>query len=39
MATTSLATDRPHKATKRYIYAWGGGAAEGDGGLKDLLGG
>jgi pyruvate,orthophosphate dikinase len=39
MATTSLATDRPHKATKRYIYAWGGGAAEGDGGMKDLLGG
>ena len=39
MATTSPATDRAHKAAKRYIYAWGGGTAEGDGGMKDLLGG
>src|ERR1700752_2672620 len=39
MATTSPATDRPHKATKRYIYAWGDGTAEGDGTMKDLLGG
>jgi len=39
MATTSPATDRAHKAGKRYIYAWGEGAAEGDGGMKDLLGG
>ena len=39
MATTSPATDRAHKAGKRYIYAWGGGTAEGDGGMKDLLGG
>jgi pyruvate, orthophosphate dikinase len=39
MATTSPATDRAHKAGKRYVYAWGGGTAEGDGGMKDLLGG
>ena len=39
MATTSPATDRAHRAGKRYIYAWGGGTAEGDGGMKDLLGG
>jgi pyruvate,orthophosphate dikinase len=40
MATTATApTDRPHKASKRYIFAWGDGAAEGNGGMKDLLGG
>ena len=39
MATTSPVSDRPHKAAKRYIYAWGDGTAEGDGGMKDLLGG
>jgi pyruvate, orthophosphate dikinase len=39
MATTSPTTDRAHKAAKRYIFAWGGGTAEGDGGMKDLLGG
>jgi pyruvate, orthophosphate dikinase len=33
------AAERPHKAVKRYIYAWGDGAAEGNGGMKDLLGG
>jgi pyruvate,orthophosphate dikinase len=32
-------TERPHKAAKRYIYAWGDGAAEGSGTMKDLLGG
>jgi pyruvate, orthophosphate dikinase len=32
-------TERAHKAAKRYIYAWGDGAAEGNGGMKDLLGG
>jgi pyruvate,orthophosphate dikinase len=32
-------TQRAHKAAKRYIYAWGDGAAEGNGGMKDLLGG
>ncbi len=35
----STATDRAHAAAKRYIYAWGDGTAEGDGGMKDLLGG
>ncbi|MGA3058674.1 MAG: pyruvate, phosphate dikinase [Candidatus Limnocylindrales bacterium] len=30
---------KTHKAAKRYIYAWGGGKAEGNGGMKDLLGG
>ena len=39
MATTAPATDRAHKAAKRYIYAWGEGSAEGDGNMKDLLGG
>jgi pyruvate,orthophosphate dikinase len=31
--------ERAHTAAKRYIYAWGDGAAEGNGGMKDLLGG
>jgi pyruvate,orthophosphate dikinase len=40
MATTAVSpTDRPHRAAKRYIYAWGEGSAEGNGGMKDLLGG
>jgi len=42
MATASApspAPDRAHKAAKRYIYAWGEGTAEGNGGMKDLLGG
>jgi pyruvate, orthophosphate dikinase len=30
---------KTYKASKRYIYAWGGGKAEGNGGMKDLLGG
>jgi pyruvate,orthophosphate dikinase len=30
---------KTHVAAKRYIYAWGGGRAEGNGGMKDLLGG
>ncbi len=33
------AADRPHRAAKRYIYAWGGGRAEGDATMRDLLGG
>ena len=37
-ASTSAA-DRPHKAAKRYIYAWGGGKAEGDATMRDKLGG
>ena len=40
MAEPSLNTaDRPHRAAKRYIYAWGGGRAEGDASMRDLLGG
>jgi pyruvate,orthophosphate dikinase len=38
MATTAT-TERPHRAAKRYIYAWGDGTAEGNGRMKDLLGG
>ena len=30
---------RSHHAAKRYIYAWGGGTAEGNGTMKSLLGG
>jgi pyruvate, orthophosphate dikinase len=30
---------RSHRAGKRYIYAWGGGEAEGDATMRDLLGG
>ena len=38
--TPSPATaDRSHKAAKRYIYAWGEGTAEGNAGMRDLLGG
>ncbi len=38
-ATTAPSTERPHRATKRYIYAWGDGHAEGDASMRDLLGG
>src|SRR5512141_1106448 len=38
MATVAP-TDRAHRAAKRYIYAWGDGAAEGNAGMRDLLGG
>ncbi|MGZ6269656.1 MAG: pyruvate, phosphate dikinase, partial [Candidatus Limnocylindrales bacterium] len=31
--------ERSHRAAKRYIYAWGDGRAEGNGRMKDLLGG
>jgi pyruvate,orthophosphate dikinase len=31
--------ERAHRAAKRYIYAWGEGGAEGNGRMKDLLGG
>jgi pyruvate,orthophosphate dikinase len=34
-----MADARTHHAATRYIYAWGGGRAEGDGTMKDLLGG
>jgi pyruvate,orthophosphate dikinase len=40
MATTAVpSTERSHRAGKRYIYAWGEGTAEGNGDMKDLLGG
>ncbi len=39
MATSTSAADRTHQAAKRYIFAWGGGAAEGDSSMRDLLGG
>ena len=39
MTTTTPVADRPHAAAKRYIYAWGDGAAEGDSSMRDLLGG
>ncbi len=34
-----MADARSHHAAKRYIYAWGGGTAEGNGQMKSLLGG
>jgi len=37
--TETATTDRPHVAAKRYIYAWGGGQAEGSAAMRDLLGG
>ena len=37
--TTTMTVDRPHKAAKRYIYAWGEGGAEGNAQMRDLLGG
>ena len=39
MAQATAPADRPHVASKRYIYAWGAGTAEGNGTMKDLLGG
>ncbi|HEU0245062.1 MAG TPA: pyruvate, phosphate dikinase, partial [Candidatus Limnocylindrales bacterium] len=39
MAHATETADRPHVAAKRYIYAWGAGTAEGNGQMKDLLGG
>ena len=40
MATSAApGPDRAHAAAKRYIYAWGGGRAEGDATMRDLLGG
>jgi pyruvate,orthophosphate dikinase len=37
--TATRPAERAHKAAKRYIYAWGGGRAEGNAGMRDLLGG
>ena len=39
MAQATAPADRSHTASKRYIYAWGAGTAEGNGTMKDLLGG
>src|SRR3954468_18268510 len=40
MTTTATpAGERAHRAAKRYIYAYGGGRAEGDATMRDLLGG
>ena len=40
MADTAVRpAERAHKAAKRYIYAWGGGRAEGNAQMRDLLGG
>jgi len=36
---TATATDRAHRAAKRYVYAFGGGRAEGDASMRDTLGG
>src|SRR3972149_4668055 len=36
---TAARTARAHRAAKRYIYSWGGGAAEGDATMRDLRGG
>jgi pyruvate,orthophosphate dikinase len=38
-ATATAASERAHKAAKRYIYAWGDGRAEGSAQMRDLLGG
>ncbi len=37
--TETAAPERSHVAVKRYIYAWGGGRAEGSAAMRDLLGG
>ena len=39
MPQTAVAGERTHRAAKRYIYAFGGGQAEGNAGMRDLLGG
>ncbi len=37
--TLAPSTERTHQAAKRYIYAFGGGRADGDASMRDLLGG
>ena len=37
--TATMPAERAHRAAKRYIYAFGGGRAEGDATMRDLLGG
>ncbi|MFI5262526.1 MAG: pyruvate, phosphate dikinase, partial [Candidatus Limnocylindrales bacterium] len=39
MSQTAVASHRAHRAGKRYIYAFGRGQAEGNAGMRDLLGG
>ncbi len=39
LPAASSATQRPHRAGSRYIYAFGAGRAEGDASMRDLLGG
>ena len=39
MNQTQPSSNRAHQAAARYIYAWGDGTAEGNGSMKDLLGG
>ncbi len=39
MTTPDIAAERMHRAAKRYIYAFGGGNADGNGEMKGLLGG
>ncbi len=39
LAHPGTSADRSHRADKRYIYAWGGGRAEGNANMRDLLGG
>ncbi|HYI21846.1 MAG TPA: pyruvate, phosphate dikinase [Candidatus Limnocylindrales bacterium] len=36
---TATSAAPAHRASKRYIYAWGGGTAEGNATMRDLLGG
>ena len=33
MTATAIPSNRVHHAAKRYIYAWGDGHAEGNGGM------
>jgi pyruvate, orthophosphate dikinase len=37
--TAAPTAERAHRADRRYIYAFGGGRAEGDASMRDLLGG
>jgi pyruvate,orthophosphate dikinase len=37
--STVQPAERAHRAARRYIYAWGGGQAEGDASMRNLLGG
>ncbi len=39
MTSTDTVAERAHRAAKRYIYAFGGGHADGNGEMKGLLGG